>query len=337
MEYYNGILFLTTNRTGQLDEAIKSRVHSALLYQTLSLEQTLEIFRVNIKRLEMIEKQRKAVPDPPEGYMYLQADKTGILAFAEKHWNQHDLEELGRWNGRQIRNAFISAAALARSDPDHSKGEGEIAVLTERHFQRIASSVTAFDKYMARARGALDSERARTRSDRHDGFDSGEESEPATRNRRPGRMSLGRTSRNNAGAPHTPTQSARLHPPSPQSVPPPQYYMPVHQAQGPLPPANPQAYGGYPYPMQVPGYAAAGAGVPMTAVWPQSPQGQVGMQPTVPSVYPPSAQGQQQFPGMMQQGINGGDPKMTAAPSTSVLPGMTPNGTTASLQTASTV
>ncbi|KAH8904635.1 P-loop containing nucleoside triphosphate hydrolase protein [Coniochaeta sp. PMI_546] len=222
MEYYNGILFLTTNRTGQLDEAIKSRVHSALLYQTLSLEQTLEIFRVNIKRLEMIEKQRKAVTDPPEGYMYLQADKTGILAFAEKHWNQHDLEELGRWNGRQIRNAFISAAALARSDPDHSKGEGEIAVLTERHFQRIASSVTAFDKYMARARGALDSERARTRSDRHDGFDSGEESEPATRNRRPGRMSLGRTSRNNAGAPHTPTQSARLHPPSPQSVPSPQ-------------------------------------------------------------------------------------------------------------------
>jgi AAA+ superfamily predicted ATPase len=58
MEYYSGILFLTTNRPGQLDEAIKPRVHSALLYRTLSLEQTRNIFRLNIKRLEMIEHKR---------------------------------------------------------------------------------------------------------------------------------------------------------------------------------------------------------------------------------------------------------------------------------------
>ncbi|KAK0721610.1 P-loop containing nucleoside triphosphate hydrolase protein, partial [Lasiosphaeria miniovina] len=51
MEYYNGILVLTTNRPGQLYEAIKSRVHSALLYKPLTLKQTREIFIMNIKRL----------------------------------------------------------------------------------------------------------------------------------------------------------------------------------------------------------------------------------------------------------------------------------------------
>lgn len=43
LEYYNGILFLTTNRGGVLDEAIKSRVHLNLKYESLNLYQTKKI------------------------------------------------------------------------------------------------------------------------------------------------------------------------------------------------------------------------------------------------------------------------------------------------------
>jgi hypothetical protein len=297
MEYYNGILFLTTNRPGQLDEAIKSRVHSALLYQTLSLQQTLEIFRMNIERLELIEKQRRNISDPPQGY--LQADKTGILAFAEKHWRQHEFDELGRWNGRQIRNAFISAAALARGDLDDNAGDGRtsVAVLTERHFQDVATSVTAFDKYMARARGGLDSERARTRSDRPDYFVLGEEPETPARNRRASRNStLTRPSLSSSGAGgqhHTPTPSPRHHyaPVSPT----PSYYIQPAQT---LSAAGQQPFGGdYGYPVQ--GYGTAAA-VP-APVWPLSAP-QAGVQASPPVIQVPP-QGQQ-FAGFVQQGGN---------------------------------
>lgn len=173
MEYYSGILFLTTNRPGQLDEAVKSRVHSTLLYHSLDLRQTREIFRLNIDRLDLIERQRQANPERPARRLH--CDKAGILAFAEQHWHKHEKDELGRWNGRQIRNAFIMAAALARCDDDyddHSHDDENItAVVTQRHFEFVAHNVTNFDNYMARARGGLDSERARRRMDRPDHFD----------------------------------------------------------------------------------------------------------------------------------------------------------------------
>lgn len=47
MEYYSGILFLTTNKVGTLDEAFRSRVY-------LSLNDTPEILQSNLRRLPRI-------------------------------------------------------------------------------------------------------------------------------------------------------------------------------------------------------------------------------------------------------------------------------------------
>jgi hypothetical protein len=320
MEYYSGILFLTTNRPGQLDEAIKSRVHSVLLYNTLTLEQTREIFSINIGRLEYIERRRKAASDDPKGYLPLQADRTGLLAFAEKHWKKHDLDERGRWNGRQIRNAFISAAALARSDATHGEGHEEkvhVAVLTERHFETVASSITAFDKYMAGARGALDSERAADRLDRHDRFYSGEDSGlPAgnrhARNSRSPRVSVTRTTANGAGT--TPTVANHYTPPPTQPAPPPPFYgMAALQPQPVFAASPPQQFAGaYPYAAQVPSFAAAVAAGAVPS-WPQ----------TLHSTHPHAAQGEQQFAALGQQhASNMADPRMmtTSAPGAATLP-----------------
>jgi SpoVK/Ycf46/Vps4 family AAA+-type ATPase len=51
LEYYNGLLFLTTNRVGTIDEAFKSRIHMSLYYPPLDQIQTKAIFRLNVNKL----------------------------------------------------------------------------------------------------------------------------------------------------------------------------------------------------------------------------------------------------------------------------------------------
>jgi AAA+ superfamily predicted ATPase len=45
LEYYQGMMFLTTNRVGQIDDAIASRIHFKLKYDNLNLEQRISIWR----------------------------------------------------------------------------------------------------------------------------------------------------------------------------------------------------------------------------------------------------------------------------------------------------
>ena len=45
LEYYQGMMFLTTNRVGQIDDAIASRIHFKLKYDNLNLEQRTNIWR----------------------------------------------------------------------------------------------------------------------------------------------------------------------------------------------------------------------------------------------------------------------------------------------------
>ena len=45
LEYYEGILFLTTNRMGTFDAAFKSRIHLAIRYYPLSFETRRDLWR----------------------------------------------------------------------------------------------------------------------------------------------------------------------------------------------------------------------------------------------------------------------------------------------------
>lgn len=59
LEYYSGILFLTTNRVGTMDEAFKSRIHVSLYYAPLTLSQTEKISEVNIEKLRRMEQEKE--------------------------------------------------------------------------------------------------------------------------------------------------------------------------------------------------------------------------------------------------------------------------------------
>lgn len=121
LEYYNGILFLTTNRVGTLDEAFRSRVHLSLYYPALSRSQTEQIMRMNLKRLGMIEKQR--TESTSQSQLLIRKDR--ICKFVTEHWDRHEENDgEGRWNGRQIRNAVQIAASFALYDKQMDQDEG---------------------------------------------------------------------------------------------------------------------------------------------------------------------------------------------------------------------
>lgn len=50
LEYYQGIMFLTTNRVKQIDDAIASRIHLPLKYKSLGLDARRGIWESFLKR-----------------------------------------------------------------------------------------------------------------------------------------------------------------------------------------------------------------------------------------------------------------------------------------------
>lgn len=152
LEYYAGILFLTTNRIGAFDEAFKSRIHMSLYYPPLDKEKTVRVWETNI---EQVEKSNRG--------MTVELNAKELIKFAKSHYDQFDssddesLGRRGRWNGRQIRNAFQTAIALAVWD---SKGRnnqsGNQATLRREHFEQVALASLQFDQYLNEVYGGVD-------------------------------------------------------------------------------------------------------------------------------------------------------------------------------------
>ncbi|KAK8028429.1 AAA family ATPase, partial [Apiospora marii] len=153
LEYYQGILFLTTNRVGSFDDAFRSRLHLTLYYPKLERKQTVAIWKVNIRRLNDLNKKRFECGQDP-----IEVQEGEILSFAKKHW-----EKLS-WNGRQIRNAFQTAVALAEFDAKKinaaaKSGDGKPharPVMTKEYFQTIAGTSMQFDEYLYLTHGGND-------------------------------------------------------------------------------------------------------------------------------------------------------------------------------------
>ncbi|KAL1948228.1 hypothetical protein VTO73DRAFT_12303 [Trametes versicolor] len=112
LEYFRGILFLTTNRVRVFDEAFQSRIHVSLRYQDLSPDAKRHIWLAFLKKVN---------GDVPYG---------GIT--------QEQLRSLGekKVNGRQIKNIVKTAGALAigRQQP-----------LTFAHLEQVLDLMEQFD------------------------------------------------------------------------------------------------------------------------------------------------------------------------------------------------
>ncbi|KAK7941416.1 uncharacterized protein PG986_013803 [Apiospora aurea] len=164
MEYYAGVLFLTTNRVGVFDEAFTSRIHISLYYPPLERDATLQIFQKHWERIKSrYEKNNRK----------LEIKEPEITQFAMDYF---DTNKDGRWNGRQIRNAFQSALALAELDAlgtddildetDH----GRTVVLGKQNFETVAHAYKGFLNYLKQVYGADAARRARENLWRYDAF-----------------------------------------------------------------------------------------------------------------------------------------------------------------------
>lgn len=131
LEYYDGILILTSNRVGIFDEAFKSRIQVSLHYQDHTASTRKAIWKNFIDMLE--------------------SDSANAnIGELEDHLEELAQEEM---NGRQIRNAMTTARQLAlhrkeRLDWTHL----EEALLTAREFDRYLKKVQGghSDKQWAR-------------------------------------------------------------------------------------------------------------------------------------------------------------------------------------------
>lgn len=100
-----------------------------------------------------------------------------ILDFAKDHYREN---EEGRWNGRQIRNAFQTAIALAEyeardgtadTDPETDReDERRIVTLRRSHFEKVAGTVRDFDMYMKETLGMTHEVQALREGARYDTF-----------------------------------------------------------------------------------------------------------------------------------------------------------------------
>lgn len=154
MEYYAGILFLTTNRVGDFDEAFTSRIHISLYYPELDAGKTLEVFDNNLAMIEdrFAKKNR-----------LINIENTKIRGFAATHFLQH---KEARWNGRQIRNACQTALALAEYEAQGNSHEAilkpdALVNLNERHFKIVQNAYLEFADYMNKLYGIGAAQRAK--------------------------------------------------------------------------------------------------------------------------------------------------------------------------------
>ncbi|KAK3331865.1 hypothetical protein B0T19DRAFT_354221 [Cercophora scortea] len=144
LEYYSGILFLTTNRVGAIDDAFRSRLHLTLYYPKLTRKQTKEIFKKNFGRMAEINDERIEKKLLPFEY---KDSETKVLDWVKQNWKTL------AWNGRQIRNTFQTALSLAEFQAKQDGAESQGPVVRKKHFMIVANASAQFNEYLRATHG----------------------------------------------------------------------------------------------------------------------------------------------------------------------------------------
>ncbi|KAJ5179240.1 hypothetical protein N7492_002450 [Penicillium capsulatum] len=131
LEYFQGILFLTTNRVETFDDAFQSRIHVALRYGDLTTKAKRSIWKMFLGRVRAIEGVQ-------------------IATFTEEDYDRLSRHTL---NGRQIKNSVRTAQALAVN---------EKTPLSMDHIKRVLEVAETFDHDLRGGTGYLDAMRSYT-------------------------------------------------------------------------------------------------------------------------------------------------------------------------------
>ena len=145
LEWYPGLIFLTTNLLKDFDEAILDRIHVKLHYPPLDEEFTVDIFNDQFKRIneEHAPDYRMVHGEDGKKIVKYQVSKANMDDILRWRKQQYPDPASPNWlNGRQIRLMFQMAMAFARKDMENYGGM--IANIEKRHFEIIAESMDDF-------------------------------------------------------------------------------------------------------------------------------------------------------------------------------------------------
>ena len=122
LEYYEGVLFLTTNRLSTMDPAFQSRIHIAIKFNPLGTNTRRAIWKAFIERLDDTES----------------IGKDELL---------DNIETMSEWelNGREIRNVLTIAQSLALAKRKSGGG------LRFEHVDQVADETMKFQGYFHKA------------------------------------------------------------------------------------------------------------------------------------------------------------------------------------------
>ncbi|KAK3990328.1 hypothetical protein QBC44DRAFT_394606 [Cladorrhinum sp. PSN332] len=135
LEYYKGVLFLTTNRVEAFDDAFTSRIHVTLHYKKLGEEERARIWMHNFERLERDSNNKVFIPQSTKEFAF---DSPAMRAL--------------RWNGREIRNALQTAVALAETEA--LDGALETITVQDRHLKAVVKMSSGFRSFLTKRRAA---------------------------------------------------------------------------------------------------------------------------------------------------------------------------------------
>ncbi|KAF2127504.1 P-loop containing nucleoside triphosphate hydrolase protein [Dothidotthia symphoricarpi CBS 119687] len=133
-EYYQGILFLTTNRVETFDEAFQSRIHMGIRYENLQPKARKKIWQHHVGKVEA---------------MSAKEEKSESVV---KPFKEVDFDELSKrnMNGRQIKNTVKTSQSIALSEKEK---------FSMQHIKRVLEVAEAFEDDMRGGKGYRDAMR----------------------------------------------------------------------------------------------------------------------------------------------------------------------------------
>ncbi|KAH6846117.1 hypothetical protein AA0118_g10281 [Alternaria tenuissima] len=156
-EYYQGILFLTTNRVETFDEAFQSRIHMGIRYENLQAKARKKIWQHHVGKVEQMGREAEAEKKSKNSAKEGGDVKTKVEKIEEvmKPFTEADFDELSKksMNGRQIKNTVKTSQSIALS---------EKSVFSMEHVKRVLEVAEAFEDDMRGGKGYRDAMRQYT-------------------------------------------------------------------------------------------------------------------------------------------------------------------------------
>lgn len=123
LEYFKGILIMTTNRVMTFDVAMLSRCHYAVNFKSLTLQQEKDIW---------------------QGYFRQLTDQNSAGRPEIQTWLNQITKKRTRLSGREIRNLFTTAPTLAQAEPSKK--------IMKKHLERVYDRLMEFSEEMEKSK-----------------------------------------------------------------------------------------------------------------------------------------------------------------------------------------